>query len=203
MDSFRFITAEEYASLLNRVNAAVNNGRSIDHSQKSAGFIKKVELSSSTREEFFEKIEKQLAQLQLLPLIDWFKKKRSLFEQMLNKIKQKKLVDPNYSSNFSSDITEALHYLEQLLQIDMNEINARHLPYIVKVRNGMQELISSAARKTEASVDQVDDTFVYCQLHDITAMINAFILLPPETNRSLIKGSRDLCRIFKIYYYFF
>jgi hypothetical protein len=158
---FKNINGMDYGMLHSRVNSAIcQYNNSTDQSEQAKQFILKVDEVSSSRNEFFDNVEKRLSKL-LDPnrqLLDWFVQKKASLEFIIAKIKSKEASDRDYTQKFSAEVREGLQCMEKLIGLNTDDLSSLHIGDIMKIKRTINELRAESSNVKSASVTSVDTT---------------------------------------------
>ena len=183
MSDHRFVTNDEYAIILARVNQVIcQYSNSSDKSIEASMFVAKIEEKSNSREVFLKSIEERLDLIddpkKVQEFVEWFKVKRSSLQVLMQGLKEKLTKDPMYLSKYSSTFTKGMQYLERLLKVDPAAIGTQHYSDISRIRKAMQELKEqNSALRSQQQLQTLDQALLYSTLQDCLNLINATTLL--------------------------
>ncbi len=194
--SFKNINQQDYEMLLGRVNSAIcqfNN--STDELEQAKQFILNVDKTSTSRNMFFDSVEKRLMKL-LDPnssLVDWFKAKRTALEAIMSKMNSRIAVDPEYLNKMSPENAEGIRCLDKLLGLSFDDLCSMHIADMHKIKKTIVHLRSdnikaegaAAAAGNSSSAPVVamaqravpvatpfDESFFFLLLHEIVTKLS-------------------------------
>lgn len=149
----KWLTIDEYNDLLQKINKsmqAYNRTENIVY-EDAAMTMNKISDATGSKEEFTQKIERQLAKLsdhaqmekklKEQTLIDWFNSKRGDFERILSKVRSRKELDISFRESLEAKgINTGLDILHNLLALNSNEINYTTVGQLIRVKKAINEL---------------------------------------------------------------